>query len=322
LITLYVGDPHVKVSNLAESADLLKFVRESAVRHNVERIVILGDLFHTHAVIRLEVLEFWRNELFSLTLACPEVIVLIGNHDQSGDYQSASHALGLFKELKNPKLTIVDSPMRFGVMAYVPYIHDQATFTAAANKLADEGAKTLVCHQTFSGGKYDNGMYAPDGFETETLNYNLLISGHIHSRQSFGKVIYPGTATWQTTSDANKDKGLWLVNHHESGEIANHEFLDTSKVVQPIYEIQWREGTEQPIIPEGRVTLELIGSSAWVTQQKLSFKGKISLKSKITDKAENRVRKSAQSLGLYLNDFKALVSKEELLEAMKEFGLE
>jgi DNA repair exonuclease SbcCD nuclease subunit len=321
MLSLYVGDPHVKVSNLAESESLLKFVRESAVQYNVDRIVILGDLFHTHSLVRLEVLEFWRAQLFALSLTSKEVIVLCGNHDQTGDYGSKTNALSIFKDLKLPNLTIVDSPMRFGAIAYAPYIHHQEEFLREVNALANEGAKTLVCHQTFSGAKYDNGMFAPDGFDPENVNYTLIISGHIHSSSRFGKVIYPGTATWQTASDANKDKGIWLVEHDDAGAIVFEQVLDTSKIVQPIYSISWKEGDDQPTIPEGRITLELIGTSAWINQQKPNFKGKISLKTKITDKSENRVRKQTASITEFLSSFKSPVSTEDLLNAMKEFVL-
>jgi metallophosphoesterase superfamily enzyme len=47
---LYVGDPHAQISNLDESERLLNFVQESANKHEVDSIVILGDLYHTFAI--------------------------------------------------------------------------------------------------------------------------------------------------------------------------------------------------------------------------------------------------------------------------------
>jgi predicted phosphodiesterase len=322
VISLYVGDPHVKVSNLEESEALLQFVLKSAVDNKVDRIVLLGDLLHTHAVIRLEVLLFWKKWLIKLSSLEISIVALVGNHDQTGDYGSSAHALEVFKDLQVKNLTIVDQPYLVGTMAFLPYIHHEEKFLEAANALAAHGAKTLVCHQTFSGSKFDNGMYAPDGFDPDKLNFELIISGHIHSQQRFGKVIYPGTATWQTTSDANKEKGLWLVDHAEDGSIVSDRYLDTSTVVQPIYEISWKQGDEKPEIPTGRVSIELIGTSNWINQEKTQFKGKISFKSKITDKAQARVRQSGTSLADFTTSiFVTTFSKEELLAAMKEYEL-
>lgn len=317
---LYVGDPHVRVSNLAESEKLMQFVLSSAEESKVDRIVLLGDLTHNHSVLRVEVLEFWQKWLAELGSKF-DTVVLVGNHDQTGDYNSKSNSLSIYKLLNLSKLTIVDEPTQLGVFAYVPYIHVEAEFVAAANALANAGAKRLICHQTFQGAKYESGIFAPDGFDQETLNYNWIDSGHLHSRSSFGKVTYPGTATWQSNSDANSEKGLWLVDFDQNAQIVKQEYLDTSKVVEPIYSITWREGEAQPQIPQGRVTVELIGTSAWINQQKPIFKGKTAFKSKITDKAQARQRKGSQSMAEFLKDFKSPIDQESLLEMMKEFEI-
>lgn len=321
---LRVGDPHVKINNLAESAKLIEFVYQQAILHSVDRIEILGDLFHNHAVLRVEILSFWQRHLQYLAGFC-EVVALVGNHDQTGDYEGNLHALNLYK-LINSKfpIHIIDYPTRMGVFAYLPYIHHEEPFLEAANKLAEEGAKTLVCHATFQGSQYDNGFYAPDGFDLEKLNYPLVISGHIHKRQRFGKAIYPGTGKWDTNSDANEEKGLWLVTHDETGAIISEQFIDTAGVCTPIYSIEWNEGQEQPAIPAGRVTLELIGSSEWIKKQKERLKGQCGLKSKITDKARSEKRQVTKGLADFVtSNFEPVagVSRESILEYMKEHGL-
>ena len=318
---LYLGDPHCRIGNLEESEALLEFVLSSAQVNKVDRIVILGDTQHTHTMIRMEVEHFWLKWFKKLSSEF-QTTILVGNHDQNASYAGTKHSLEVFKEIQIDNLTIVDSPFRHGVFAYMPYIHHQDEFVAAANKLSEEGAKVLVCHQTFAGSKYDNGFYAPDGFNPDNLNFDKIISGHVHSRQTFGKVIYPGTATWQTVSDANQEKGLWLFDHNDDGSILKEEHIDTSKVVEPIYEITWKQGDPKPEIPHGRVTVELVGSSTWINQEKVQFKGKTGFKAKFTDKAQFKTRKSGISLQDFINNsFESTFSKEELLEAMKEYEL-
>lgn len=324
---LRVGDPHVKVTNIEESESLIEFVAEKAIEFKVDRIEILGDLFHTHAVIRLEVLEFWTWALELLTDIC-EVIVLVGNHDQSGDYNSNSSVLDVFGKIRNDNLKIISFGRLEGIFAYLPYIHNKETFVDHANHLAKEGAKVLVCHQTFQGSKYENGFYAPDGVEPESISkeYVHIISGHIHSRQEFGRVDYPGTARWDTVSDANQPKGIGIYNHEPiTGKITNRTFISTEGVCRPIYKLSWREGQNPPVIPENaRVSIELTGSSTWVATQKEILQGKCSISTKITDRTRTEERKTGNSLEQFLTvhfDIVSGIDRGRLIQYMKDLKI-
>lgn len=325
---LRIGDPHVKVSNLEESEKLLSFVLEQAKLHKVDQIEILGDLFHTHAILRLEVLESWNRWLWALS---QEVftLVLVGNHDQSGNHFSDSHALSVFTALNPDKLLIVDRPALINKIGYLPYIHDNAKFIAEANTLVGLGARAIVSHTTYQGSQYENGFYAPDGVDPVSINAPLLISGHIHSRQRFKtstgqEVIYPGTARWDTSSDANQPKGLWLVEHDTDGMIVKEEFLDTSKVCTPIIAITLTESQDIPAWPAGaRVSVELVGSSDWVAKTKTKLKGTCSIKTKITDTKKLESRKSGRSLEDYIKSVyvTSSVDPQKLFEYMRGIGL-
>src|SRR4051812_35415302 len=95
-----VGDPHVKINNLEDSRKLMDFVLQKANELQPDRIELLGDLFHNHAVVRIEVLNFWDNVLTQLSNSF-QTVVLVGNHDQTGDYASQQHALSTLKRI-NP----------------------------------------------------------------------------------------------------------------------------------------------------------------------------------------------------------------------------
>jgi hypothetical protein len=86
---LYVGDYHCQISNLKDSESLMSFIIELAEKEEVDVIVFLGDQFHTHAVLRLEVINFWSKKLRLLNLICPTYL-LIGNHDMKGDNESTA----------------------------------------------------------------------------------------------------------------------------------------------------------------------------------------------------------------------------------------
>jgi DNA repair exonuclease SbcCD nuclease subunit len=341
---LRVGDPHAKVGSLDEMKALVLFVVEQAKLHSVDRIEILGDLFHTHNVIRLEVIEFWTWALDLLAATC-ETVVLVGNHDQSGDYNSTFSALSVFALMNKKNLIIVEKPTQMGVFGYVPYTHSSAEFIASTNVLADQGVKVLVCHQTIEGSKYESGIYAPDGIPAAEWSERFVhvISGHIHSEQSFGNIIYPGTARWDTVTDANRRKGIWLYEHSEgilgskndrgllgdsagkeTGTIGRSTFISTEQVCSSIKSLEWREGDPCPTgwSDHERVTIELIGSSVWVAGEKEKLKGKCSIKTKITDKQRGIIRKTGDSFEHFMKElFTSNMNKGDLLKYAKEIGI-
>lgn len=295
---LRIGDPHIKPNNIDEAEKLFHFINDTILERKPDRVEILGDLFHTHSVIRLEVLEFWDAWLDILSEAC-ELVVLVGNHDMTGNYSYHEHALTVFKRLQSKKrnLKIVELPRVEGIYGYMPYTHKQDNFISLANGLIDYGAKVLVCHQSFLTSKFESGMYDPSGFDSSLLRFELIISGHIHKYQKViadGKtIIHPGTPKWDTASDANEDKGIWLYEHDDStGAIISAELIHTKHVVTKIVSIVWEEGKELPAIESGvKTTVELIGSADWVNKHKQNLKGHCGIKTKITDNVKNEARK-------------------------------
>lgn len=323
--SLYLGDPHVQVPNLDESEALMHFIVDVALERNPDQIVILGDLFHNFAIIRTEILDFWKDWLDTLSESA-KLIVLVGNHDlaNSGNDKYKINSLNVFQLLRKKNLHIVEYPQVHGNIGYVSYMHDQEAFIETANNLKSQGAKILVCHQDFNGSQYENGYYAPDGIKLDRLDYPLVIGGHIHKRQRFDKLVLPGTARWMTASDANEPKGLWLVDHDDNtGLITSEEFIDTSHVCSSIVKITYKEGEAEPVIPDkARVTIALVGTSVWVAQEKQKFKGKASITSRITDSKKTIVRKTGNGLEDFIkNLFVTTMDKERLLKYAKEHNL-
>lgn len=303
---LRVVDPHVKPSNIKESDDLLNFIFGKCVELKADRLELEGDLWDTHCIVRLEVTEFWDRWLTLFSKQSFETVILVGNHDISGNYSNSYSALHPFLPLENGKFKIVHEPYKNGTHGYLPYIHDNAKFVEEANKLADQGATVLVSHPTFDGAVYDNGSDITGGIDTALISDKFLhlIGGHVHTEFSSGRIWYPGTARWLTKSCANKPKGIWLCTHDDAtGLMTSKEFISTESVCIPIISLTWSEGQEKPEIPErAKVDVELVGSSDWVTKQKLGLKNKVAISSKITDVKKSRERKSGKSLHEFLSN--------------------
>lgn len=145
---------------------------------------------------------------------------------------------------------------------------------------------------------------------TLMVRRNGVVSISGNSQLELGRIWYTGNPRWLTKSCANKKKGIWLCTHNDSGKIIEKQFISTESVCTPIISIVWKEGEAKPEIPtNAKVDIELVGSSDWITKEKLSLKG-VSVSSKITDSKRNKERKSGSNLrDFILNHYKADTEK-------------
>lgn len=212
------GDPHGNINNIDVFKQYLCTLAKLEEQSDI--IIILGDLFHNHSIVRVEILNLWLSYLKNVKIP---YYLMVGNHDLPSSNISAFksiHALEGFKFLEN--VMVVDdvgaiSNKQHNVnLGFIPYCHDAKTFNEKIILLKD--VDYLFCHQTFNGAKYDNGFYAPDGLPVELVSqFKLVISGHIHTQQQFANIWYPGSPYAMNFNDANSLKTLWTFNSN-SGE--------------------------------------------------------------------------------------------------------
>lgn len=204
---LLVGDPHIQIQKLGDGK---AFVRKlSSLAEEYERVIILGDLFHTFAVIRSEVLSIWSdyfNEHGKKTTA------LVGNHDYAGQ-RGGSHALEVFK---NTGATIVDGPYKENDIHYIPFVRDNSVFEDLC-RLIPRG-KVLFCHQSFTGADFGNGFFDPNGSNISCVKHlKSVISGHIHKRQTFNNIWYPGVPYQHSFAEANNEARVFTIDLKSTG---------------------------------------------------------------------------------------------------------
>lgn len=238
---LLVGDPHVTASEIADAQALIDGIKELPY----DKIVFLGDLFHKHDVLELSVVTFWRRAMGELCALGKQVYVVLGNHDMAANGKGG-HALNTIRDIvQASRGRIIDRPTCIAGEPYVgvPYCHHEADFLAAveeARKLVGDqyfDRYTLLCHQTFNGAQYENGFYAPDGFDLEAVPFKRVISGHIHMAQSLGgRLQYIGSPRWRTRSDANEAK--FILGRDDKSEDQASVIYGTAKWCRPIEVIE------------------------------------------------------------------------------------
>jgi len=322
---LRVGDYHAQVSNLDDCNALLDFIVKTAKKEKVDRIELMGDTFHTHAVKRVEVEYFVKDMLIKLAEVC-EVIVLIGNHDMilGKSKHAGKHALESFKDISG--VTIVDYPVIIGEIGYLPYMSNSKELSNAADGLFQQGAtEMLVGHLTVDGAKYENGFYSEEGIPMEIIPQKAIISGHVHKSGQIGKCFYTGTPKWDSMNSAGQDKGIWLFNHNKNGSVKSKKLFSTEDVVTPIYKIEMEEKDEKTItIPNrGIIYLTAKGKSSWLKKIKKKYLGLVRFKGISTDVRKTKVSKGeAGEFKDFLKNFKLTkgVKRKEISEYLQEVG--
>jgi DNA repair exonuclease SbcCD nuclease subunit len=203
---LFIGDPHLKINNFEQSINFLRWVEQVVQEKSPDLVVNLGDTFHNHAVLRSEILKEFKDHVLSITSTTPYWYV-VGNHDQWKPKDNKYHALQVLDGIKD--FTVFDKTVHFGPenalyegITVVPYVQEFDDFPTDTGRLC-------ITHNTFIGADY--GFKREDcGIDSGKVNADFIISGHIHKRQSFGNVIYPGTPYAHNANDVDHTKGLLL----------------------------------------------------------------------------------------------------------------
>jgi DNA repair exonuclease SbcCD nuclease subunit len=197
---LFLGDPHLKITNFEQSIAFLKWVEEITEKYNPDIVCNLGDTFDTHAIVRSELLYEFKRHVEVIAAKRPYWYVL-GNHDQFKPKDAKYHALQCFN-INN--FIIFDKTTELEGITIVPYVAKFEDFPLQTQSIC-------ITHNTFIGADY--GFKREDcGVNADKVSADIIISGHIHRRQSFGKVTYPGTPFANSANDLDQTKGVLIFN--------------------------------------------------------------------------------------------------------------
>jgi UDP-2,3-diacylglucosamine pyrophosphatase LpxH len=197
---LFIGDLHLKINNFEQCINVLKWIEEMVDVHKPDIVCNLGDTFDTHAVVRSELLKEFKDHVSRITPKCPYWYVL-GNHCQYKPKDSKYHALQCFNI---PNFHVFDKTTELEGITIVPYVAKYEDFPLQTQPIC-------ITHNTFIGADY--GFKREDcGVNADKVSADIIISGHIHRRQTFGKVNYPGTPFACSANDVDQTKGILLFN--------------------------------------------------------------------------------------------------------------
>lgn len=251
---IFVGDTHVKKDNIEESKRLINWINDISIENGNIPILFAGDQYNDFGVARVEVTDFW---VWAFNLLQQEVIALVGNHDANPDMSMN------FMSIHQDAALIINKPtwLNDNQLLLLPFMRDNKQFEEWTENTK---AKNIICHQEFDGALYENGFYSPNGIKTDIIGsgVELVVSGHIHKEQRFGKIWYPGNPRHITRSDIGEVKGIWKMN------LKNRKFdkiLTPSEVCEPFsyYEIT-EKNPKMPKTTSSRVFIDIKGDEAFV----------------------------------------------------------
>jgi DNA repair exonuclease SbcCD nuclease subunit len=201
---VFIGDPHHKWTKFDLGCQFLDWVTETVINEKPDMVVNLGDHFDSHGIVRTEIQKVYRQHVSEITSHGINYVHLLGNHEWHKNGSKTYHALQVMKELENSTYYIVDEPVDLFGMTFVPYTHDLNEFPKVTLPIC-------IAHQTFIGADY--GYHRPDaGVDAADVSAEIIISGHVHKRQTFGRVTYPGTPYAQSVNDINQAKGIMVFD--------------------------------------------------------------------------------------------------------------
>ena len=216
---LFIGDPHIQVSNLQEVEIFLERMLKLAKETSPHFIVVAGDILHTHE--RLHTLALNKAyEMVHKLRKITKTYILVGNHDLCNNQQflTSNHWMNGMKEWEN--VVIVDKVEYLELggckFVFVPYV-PPGKFLKALNTISDpwQKASCIFAHQEFAGCKM-GAIISEDG-DKWSEELPLVVSGHIHSRQKIQKNIYYSGSAMQHAFGESEKNVLPILTFTEDG---------------------------------------------------------------------------------------------------------
>lgn len=250
---LCIGDMHFKDNlsyadyvadkRIAEKKGVLDLIVELA--SDCEHVVLLGDNFNSKnnsSETNREFVEFIER------FGAKETYIISGNHEKKGDGKTAIDFLGeihkknwhIFTRPGTVSVGEEASPIKLDFLPYMLNSELEVETPEEASKEMVKGLKggdILFAHHAITGTSFN-------GIKTEMLHepvlskeklekkYKLVVAGHIHVPQQYGKVLITGSVF--TSEVGETEKFIWKID-------TDTMIVNQFKIPQrKIYKLEWQ----------------------------------------------------------------------------------
>ncbi len=232
-----LGDTHWGVRN--DDRDLLatqvKFTRDVFLPRALEcdAVLHLGDLFDRRKYLNFQTAKDCRAAFLEPLVSKGIPITLtVGNHD---DYYRDTNSVNAPEVIFGDVMDVVTVPTMRRVagldVACVPWVTDENRQSTGAMLSAARGG-LCVGHLELIGFDYHRGQSAEHGQDPmDFQNYDMVLSGHYHTRSVRGNVRYVGATAEYTWSDYDDPRGFSILDTETMKlEFVQNELRDHHKI--------------------------------------------------------------------------------------------
>lgn len=229
---LIIGDTHFGAASSSKKlfdkkmeyfkTEVFPLIKE----RGITSVIQLGDLFHSRGSTDNYILYHFQKE-FRKWFEDNQVHLysLIGNHDtvfkntRTPNIQESVFKKSMFcHSIVNEDIIEIEGT----VVHFVPWIIDPANDFHDYSKKVD----FAVGHFALDGALMEGTMTAKEGMNPSKLKeYNIVFSGHFHSRSNLYNIVYTGTPYQLNWAQYATTTGIYEVTKKESGDIS-YEFIE------------------------------------------------------------------------------------------------
>ena len=185
--------------------------------HNIKHIIHLGDYYEHRKFVNFKALNANRKHFLEpLRDAGITMDIIPGNHDvyfkNTNELCSLKELLGYFTS--NVNIIMEPTVQNYGGLdvALVPWINN-SNYHKYTDFIKKCSAPIIGAHLELEGFEMMKGMPNPHGMGTELFeSYDMVLSGHFHTKSHRGNVHYLGSQMEFTWSDVDDPKFFHILD--------------------------------------------------------------------------------------------------------------
>lgn len=217
-----ISDTHAgcRNNNLLFLNRSLQFINDKFLTHlkknNISTIIHLGDIFDKRKEINFHTHYEWRKKFFSiLEKENIEFHAILGNHDlyfkDTNEINSVSELLDSYSNIKIYKYPTVKTFEDLKIL-FFPWIPDNS-HDIFLKELEKTSAEICMGHLELNGFQLYPGKMSEIGLSKSLFsNFELVLSGHYHSRSVQDNIYYIGSPYQMNWNDADDVRGFHIFD--------------------------------------------------------------------------------------------------------------
>ena len=182
--------------------------------HGIDTIIHMGDVFDSRKSIDYQSLEWSRQVVFE-PLKKYKVYAITGNHDcyyKNTNYVNSPELL--LTSYKNWE--IYSSPIEINVggldILLLPWINSE-NYDISVKAIENSKSKVAMGHLELNGFRATRGHMMETGMDVDIFDkFDVVYSGHFHTRSTNGKIHYLGNPYEMFWNDVNDTRGFHLFD--------------------------------------------------------------------------------------------------------------